>query len=42
MIILLFIEELRYSINEEYSENFYISGVKTNHLCNEILNYINE
>ena len=42
MIILLFIEELRYSVNEEYSENFYISGLKTNEICNSIKDYLNE
>ena len=42
MIILLFIEELRYSVNEEYSENFYISGLKTKEICDAIQDYLNE
>ena len=42
MIILLFIEELRYSVNEEYSENFYISGLKTKEICGAIQDYLNE
>jgi predicted Ser/Thr protein kinase len=42
MIILLFIEELRFSVNEEYSENFYVSGLKTKKICNSIKEYLNE
>jgi hypothetical protein len=42
MIILLLIEELRFSINEEFSENFYISGLKTHQICKSIEDYINE
>ena len=42
MIILLFIEELRYSVNEEYSENFYISGLKTKEICGAIQDYLND
>jgi len=42
IIILLLIEELRFSVNEEYSENFYMSGVKTKQICESIQEYINE
>ena len=42
MITLLLIEELRFSVNEEYSENFYISGLKTKEICDSIQEYINE
>jgi predicted Ser/Thr protein kinase len=42
MIILLLIEELRFSVNEEYSENYNISGLKTKEICDSILEYINE
>tara|TARA_B110000967_G_C18815393_1_gene525855 strand:- start:197 stop:1306 length:1110 start_codon:yes stop_codon:yes gene_type:complete len=42
MIILLFIEELRFSVNEEYSENFYVSGLKTKQICTSIKEYLNE
>ena len=42
MIILLLIEELRYSVNEEYSENFYTSGLKTKEICDAIQDYLNE
>lgn len=41
-INLLLIEELRFSINEEYSENFYVSGLKTKQICNSIQDYLNE
>ena len=39
---LLIIEELRFIINETFSENFYNSGLKTTKLCETILTYINE
>ena len=42
VILLLLIEELRFSVNEEFSENFYFSGVKTEKLCEAIRNYLNE
>jgi hypothetical protein len=42
IITLLLIEELRFSVNEEYSENFYISGIKTKQICESIQEYINE
>ena len=42
VIYLLLIEELRFSINEEFSLNFFNSGIKTKELCNDILNFINE
>ena len=41
-ILLLLIEELRFSINEDFSENFYKSGIRTEKLCYLILTYINE
>jgi hypothetical protein len=41
-IILFIIEELRFNINEEFSENFYSAGEKTAKLCNSIISYINE
>jgi hypothetical protein len=41
-IYLLLIEELRFSLNEEFSLNFFSSGQKTKKLCVDILNYINE
>ena len=41
-IILCLIEELRFRVCEEFSENFYFCGEKTNHLCNQILQFINE
>lgn len=42
MIFLLLIEELRFHINEEFSKNFYSSGIKTEKLCHSIITYINE
>lgn len=42
IIILILIEELRFSINEEYSENFYISGIKTKEIFGSIQEYLNE
>lgn len=42
VIYLLLIEELRFSINEEFSLNFKNSGDKTKKLCIDILNFINE
>ena len=41
-INLLLIEELRFSVNEEYSENFYVSGFKTKQVCESIQKYLNE
>ena len=41
-IYFLLIEEIRFSVNEESSLNFFSSGEKTKKLCNDILNYINE
>ena len=41
-INLLLIEELRFSISEEYSENFYASGFKTRQICESIQDYLNE
>ena len=41
-ITLLLIEELRFHINEEFSENFYSSGKKTEKLCHSIITYIHE
>ncbi|MDN3643792.1 phosphotransferase [Lutimonas halocynthiae] len=41
-IILFLIEELRFQINEEFSENFYFSGRKTEKLCHSIISYILE
>lgn len=41
-IYLLLIEEIRFSVNEEFSLNFFSSGKKTKKLCNDILNYIDE
>ena len=41
VINLLLIEEIRFSVNEEFSLNFFSSGKKTEKLCNDILNYIN-
>jgi thiamine kinase-like enzyme len=40
-IILLLVEELRFSVNEDFSQNFYHSGKKTNVLCDSILKYVN-
>lgn len=42
IILLLLIEELRFSINESYSENFYISGSKTKQICESILEFLSE
>lgn len=42
VIYLLLIEELRFSLNEEFSLNFFNSGETTKKLCNDILNFINE
>jgi len=42
IINLLLIEELRFSINEEYSENFYTSGLKTKQICESIQKYLND
>lgn len=39
-IILLLIEELRFNINEEFSENYYSSGRQTKKLCHSIVSYI--
>jgi hypothetical protein len=39
-INLLLMEELRFNINETFSENFYESGSNTNNLCNSILNFL--
>ncbi|MFT4683463.1 MAG: hypothetical protein ACI9JT_000267 [Polaribacter sp.] len=41
-IILLLIEELRFNMNEEFSENFYFSGQKTEKLCHSITSYIHD
>jgi hypothetical protein len=41
-ITLLLIEELRFHINEDFSENFYSSGKKTEKLCQSIISYIHE
>jgi hypothetical protein len=41
-MVLLLVEELRFSVNEDFSQNFYHSGRKTNILCDSILKYINE
>ena len=42
IINLVLIEELRFSINEEYSENFYTSGLKTKQICESIQKYLND
>lgn len=42
VVYLLLIEELRFSLNEEFSLNFLNSGENTKKLCNNILNFINE
>lgn len=39
---LLLIEELRFSINEEFSKNFYVCGKKTVQLCLKIQSYLDE
>lgn len=39
-ITLLLIEELRFSVNEEFSVNFYLSGKNTLKLCQEIEEYL--
>jgi len=41
-INLLLIEELRFSVNEDYSENFYVSGFKTKQVCESIQKYLHE
>lgn len=40
-IILCLVEELRFHISEDFSENFFFCGERTNHLCSQILQYIN-
>ena len=42
VIYLLLIEELRFSLNEKFSLNFFSSGKTTKKLCNDILNFLNE
>ena len=42
VIYLLLVEELRFSINENFSLNFFSSGKATEKLCSDILTYINE
>lgn len=41
-ILLCLVEELRFQVCEDFSENFYFCGEKTNQLCGQILQYINE
>ena len=41
-IYLLLIEQLRFSLNEDFSLNFFNSGKKTRKLCKDIVNFINE
>ncbi len=40
-IYLLIIEELRFSVNEDFSENFYFCGINTHKLCLQIDKYLN-
>lgn len=41
-VLLCLIEELRFYVSEDFSENFYFCGKKNNELCSQILEYINE
>lgn len=40
--VLFLIEELRFYINEEFCENYFETGRKTIHLCEQISYYLNE
>ena len=41
-VILCLIEELKYLVTEDFSENFSLSGKKANSFCNSVLNFLNE